>query len=474
MILGEFAPDKAKSGNAEILTECEGVFPMEDGYRPVGQFSKLYDAMPTEPRGGATFTTPEGLSYIVAGTSSGLYKAFSGAWTNIGSGYSLLTEGRWRFAQFGGLAIATNGTDPMVKIDLTADTVSSLGGSPPKFETVAVVKDFLVGGIRNGRVTHMGWSGINDPEWWTTGQRQADRQVLPDGGRINGILSGEYGVILQRNCIRRMDYVGGNIVFEFNVVSSNIGCVTVHSVAQWGRLAFFLADDGFMMWDGQQPIPIGEEKVDRLFAASYGQSDYANMSTAIDPVNRVVMWSMADKIWVYHWGFQRWTIIPLVSSIVFSGVTKAISVDEDYPPDMGDDTDIDGVGLPPFDDPIFKGGAPLLYIFNSADELGELDGTPMAAKFTGTDLELFRGQRACLRMVRADTDATANLTVSFRFRQRLGDAGATASFTSLVTSGDMPVRVSGRFLRPTFQIGAGTTWTYAKAIDFVGEPGAGR
>jgi hypothetical protein len=183
---------------------------------------------------------------------------------------------------------------------------------------------------------------------------------------------------------------------------------------------------------------------------------------------------MADKIWVYHWGFQRWTIIPLVSSIVFSGVTKAISVDEDYPPDMGNDTNIDGEGLPTFDDPIFKGGAPLLYIFNFADELGELDGTPMAAKFTGTDLELFRGQRACLRMVRPDTDATANLTVSFRFRQRLGDAAATASFTSLVTSGDMPVRVSGRFLRPTFQIGAGTTWAYAKAIDFVGEPGAGR
>ena len=76
------------------------------------------------------------------------------------------------------------------------------------------MKDFLVGGVRNGNVTHMGWSGINDAEWWSTGQRQADRQVLPSGGRINGILSGEYGVILQRDRICRMDYVGGNIIFE--------------------------------------------------------------------------------------------------------------------------------------------------------------------------------------------------------------------------------------------------------------------
>lgn len=474
MIFGEFAPDKAKSGRPDILTECEGAYPIEDGYRPVGQFVKMYDALPSAPRGGATFTTPEGLSYIVAGTNTALHKAFSGAWTQIGSGYSLLTESRWRFAQFGGLAIATNGTDPMVKIDLAADTVDLLGGSPPKFETLAVVKDFLVGGVRNGKVTHLGWSGINDAEWWTTGQRQSDRQVLPDGGRINGILSGEYGVILQRNAIRRMDYVGGNIVFEFNVVSTNVGCVTVHSVAQWGRIAFFLSDNGFMMWDGQQPIPIGEEKIDRVFSEAYGQDDWAAMSTAIDPVNRVVMWSMADKIWCYHWGFQKWFVIPLVSSIVFSGVTKAVSIDEDYPPDMTEDTNIDGVGLPTLDDPSFKGGAPLLYIFNSLEELGELSGTPMAAKFTGTDLELFRGQRACLRMARPDTDATSNLTLTLLGKQRLGDAGSSAAFNSLTTSGDMPLRYSGRFIRPTFQIAAGTAWAYAKGVDFVGEAGAGR
>jgi hypothetical protein len=430
--------------------------------------------MPSDPRGGATFTSPEGLSYIVAGTNTTLYKAYSGAWTAIGTGYSLLGEGRWRFAQFGGLAVATNGTDPMVKIDLTADSVSELGGSPPKFETLAVVKDFLVGGIRNGKVTHLGWSGINDAEWWTSGQRQSDRQILPDGGRINGILSGEYGVILQRNCIRRMDYVGGNIIFEFNVVSNNVGCVTTHSVAQWGRLAFFLSDNGWMMWDGQQPIPIGEEKIDRTFSDLYGQDDWTRMSTAIDPVNRIFIVSMDDKVWMYHWGFQRWATIPLASSVVFSGVTKAISVDEDYPPDMTDDTDIDGAGLPSFDDPVFKGGAPLLYVFNSSDELGEFSGTPMAAKFTGTDLELFRGQRACLRMARPDTDAAAGLTLTLLGKQRLGDAGSSTAFNSLTTSGDMPLRFSARFVRPTFQIAAATTWTYAKGINFVGEPGAGR
>jgi hypothetical protein len=474
MIFGPLAPDKAKSGNPDILTVASGAYPLEDGYRPAGQFTAIYGDLGSTPKGGATFTSAQGLSYIVAGDATSLYRAESGSWQVIGAGYSLGSDARWRFAQFGGLAIATNGTDVMQKIDLATGTVSALGGTPPKFETLAVVKDFLVGGVRNGNVMHMGWSGINDAEWWATGQRQADRQVLPSGGRINGILSGEYGVILQRDRICRMDYVGGNVIFEINEVSSNIGCVTVHSVAQWGALGFFLSDEGFMMWDGQQPIPIGREWVDREFGGQYGVDGWVQMSTAIDPVNGHVLWSMADKIWGYSWIFKKWFTLPLASSIVFSGVTKGLSVDEQDPSVGAGDDDIDGAGLDPFDDPRFKGGAPLLYVFSGSDELGALSGTPQAATFTGTDLELFRGRRSCLRLARPDCDATTGLTLSFLARQRLGDAGTTVTAAAIVASGEMPCRVSGRFLRPTLAIAAGTAWGYAKGVDFVGEPGAGR
>lgn len=77
-------------------------------------------------------------------------------------------------------------------------------------------------------------------------------------------------------------------------------------------------------------------------------------------------------------------------------------------------------------------------------------------------------------MARPDTDATSNLTLTLLGKQRLGDAGSSAAFNSLTTSGDMPLRYSGRFIRPTFQIAAGTAWAYAKGVDFVGEAGAGR
>lgn len=474
MIFGPLAPDKAKSGNPDILTVASGAYPLEDGYRPAGQFTAIYSALPGNPKGGASFTSPQGISYLVAGDNTSLYKAFSGGWVSIGTGYSLLDENRWRFAQFGGLAIATNGTDAMQKIDLATGIVSALGGTPPKFETLAVVKDFLVGGVRNGNIMQMGWSGINDAEWWTTGQRQADRQVLPTGGRINGILSGEYGIILQRDRICRMDYVGGNVIFEINEVSSNIGCVSVHSVAQWGTLGFFLSDEGWMMWDGQQPVPIGREFIDRVFADTYGAADLNKMSTAIDPLNGHLIVAMPDKVWGYSWIFKRWFNLPHIAPIVFSGVTAAVTIDEDYTPDMPTDTDIDGVGLRTLDDVVFRGGDPLLYVFNSSYALGQFSGTPQSATFTGTDLELFQGQRANLRYARPDTDATSGMTLTFLARQRLGDAGSTTTASGVVTSGDMPVRVSGRFLRPSMAIAAGTTYSYIKGVEFVGEAGSGR
>lgn len=472
--LGPLAPDRPARLNDQFLRAADGVYPTTDGYRPVGQFAALYTALAASPKGAASFVSPLGTASIVAGTATNLYKAYSGGWTSIGSGYSIQGDQRWRFAQFGGLAIATNGADAMVKIDLETFTVSLLGGSPPKFETLAVVKDFLVGTIYNGEINKFGWSGINNAESWTGGLAQSDSQIMPSGGRINGILSGQVGVVLQRDRICLMDYVSGNNIFEISEVSSNIGCVTVHSVAQWGVLGFFLSDEGFMMWDGGQVVPIGNEIIDRTFAALYDSNDWPSMSTAIDPVNRVAMWSMGDVIYCYNWILQRWSTVTYVAPIIFSGVTKGVNLDETDPAVGVNDDNLDYAGLLTFDSASFKGGDPRLYVFSSTYTLGTFSGTPMAATFTGNDLEIFAGRRANVRFLRPDIDATSGVSCTVSYKQRLGDSPATVAASSLVTSGEMPIRVSGRYLRPAWAIAAGTTWTYCRGFEFIGEPGSGR
>ena len=254
-----------------------------------------------------------------------------------------------------------------------------------------------------------------------------------------------------------MDYVGGNVIFQINETSSNIGCVSMHSVAQWGNLGFFLSDSGFMKIEaGGAPIPIGEERVNRWFSSEYGARDWVGISTAIDPV------------------LDRWATLPVAAQIAFSGVTRSILLDEQDPIYGTVDDDIDGAGLPSLDDTSYRGGDPRLWVIDDTGRLGALTGSPMTARFTGSDIELFRGKRANLRFARPDIDAVTGVSLELSGKQRLGDPTAAIASSTMMASGDMPLRFSGRYMRPSWTITGGTAWTYFTGAEFIGAAGAGK
>jgi hypothetical protein len=464
ILFGEWLPDQPALGSNGLRTAVN-CYPGPLGYRPVGTWVQDVPAGPEAFLGGASFTSPTGVISVVGGSATSLYRVFSGQWTVLKSGFNVQTGGRWRFAQFGGLAIATNGVDPMQKIDLTTGTTSNLAGSPPKARILAVVKDFLVAGVLDGQTNVIGWSGINNAEYWTYGQNQSDYNIMPSGGDVNGIFGGEFGLILQRSRITRMEYVGGNDIFVINEISSNLGCVSQNSVVQHGILGWFLSDNGFMMWDGAQLVPIGSEKIDRYFLANYNRASWAQMSAAVDIPNQVVVWSMGDRMFCYHWVLGRWTTINLAAQIVFSGVTRSISIDEqDLTVGAADDV-LDTPGLDSLDADRFKGGNAAFFVVNTSNALGKLTGTPMAASWTLPDVEIADGRESQLRLVRPETDALTGMTLAISCRARLGDASTANSYTTVQANGDMPVRERGRYTRMSLTIAAGTVWTYARGLE---------
>ena len=471
MQFGPLAPDMNPRLNDGLLRVADGVYPSPDGYKPVGQWTQIYTTLGAEPKGGASFVSPQGVSSIIAGTPTALYFAFSGGWSVLATGYSVQGDQRWRFAQFGGLAIATNGADPVQKIDLATMTVAPLGGSPPKFETLGVVTDgFLVGTVLDGDILTLAWSAAYDAEKWSYGYDQSDYQTMAAGGRINMIYSGENGLLLQRDRISMMVYVGGNKVFDFIPLHENVGCVSPHSAVQWSRYGFFLSDQGFMQIVGEELTQIGRDWIDAEFAAAYDAGDWASMSTSIDPVRGVVMWSMGNKIYCYDFmrsapGSRRWSTITYAAPIIFAGVTKGVSIDEDES-GVANDSDIDGAGLDTLDSARFRGGDPRLYVFKSDYTLGVFTGTPMAATFTG--------KRANINFVRPEIDAASGVTVTLACKQTLAGAVTNFSTTTLQANGDMAIRASGRYNRPTVAVAAGTAWTHAKGLEYMGAPGGGR
>lgn len=472
LAFGDFLPDLPNHGTPGV-SDVANLYPGSGGFRPVGQWVAHSTALPDVCLGAAAFVSPLGRASVIAATATKLYRQDALGWTEIGSGYTTPEKGRWRFVQFGTFAIATNATDPMVKINLETDAVAPLGGSPPKFEALAVINNFVVGTKLNGSVTTVGWSGENNSEWWTFAQRKSDFQPLPDGGEITGIIGGETGLILQRNAVRRMAYVGGNTLFRIDKISANVGCASVHSVAQFGELAFWHSSTGFKMWDGAQIRSIGFEKVDDAFASRYGQINYEDMSTAIDGQKSTVCWSTGRRMWIYNWLLDKWSTIAFTAEIITQRETPAPGLEEQDPFVGPPDDDIDGVGLDSFDAGRFIGGDPAFYVVSNG-ALGTFSGANMAATITGRQVEVLEGRDARIRRIRPMTDATAGITVRLDTRQRLGDRPDRRDFTLLQASGEMPVRARGRFVTAKVSIAAGQNWDYLQGIDATVSAGGSR
>jgi hypothetical protein len=239
-----------------------------------------------------------------------------------------------------------------------------------------------------------------------------------------------------------MDYVGDSLVFQFSEVSNNIGCVSPHSVLQVGQMGFWYSDSGFIMWDGARLKPIGQERIDRTFAENYDIQDWPHMSTAVDMKNNVVMWSLQNQIFAYNWVLDRWSVIDIAAPIIFSGYTPSAN--------------------------------PAFYVFDSSYNLGSLIGDPMEAEIGLGELELAPGRDARLTSIRPITDATSDIVISVKSRQRLGDDAAENLYSELTDGGDMPVRERGRYVQMSQIIESGANWTYAQGLDLAVTTGARR
>lgn len=474
LVFGDYRPD-LPDYLSPGLSEAINLYPTSTGYIPVGQFQAHTEALPNTCRGASAFISPSGRVVFIAGTRTALYKQepVGLGWTLLQGGFDLPEGARWRFAQFGSMAIVTNHDDDPVKVNLDTDAVTPLGGTPPKMQAMAVVQNFLVGTQTNGSVTQVAWSGENDAEWWTYASRKSDYNDFADGGEVTGIVGGDIGLILQRTAVRRMAYVGGNILFRFDKISSNIGCATVHSVAQHGELAFWYSDNGFQMWDGAQIKPIGFERVDAAFASLYGIVDYNSISTAVDGQRNTVIWSTGNRMWLYNWALDKWSMVEQQAEIITSRLTRAPSVDETDPAVGEPDDDLEYPDLLTFDAARFQAGDPRFYVF-SEGTLGVLSGDNMAARVTGRQIEMIEGRDARIRRIRPMTDATDGITVRLDCRQRLGDSPRRSDFSSLSASGEMPVRARGRFVKARVEIAEGSAWSYLQGIDATLKAGGAR
>lgn len=474
---GEWLPDHPPFANPGATVATNVIPGPGGGYRPFPGLVTFSSALGERAQGAFAVVGPDGTVSSFAGTASRLYRLGDASWTQINSGFATSPEAQWSFTQFGNLVIAVNFTDAPQKFNLTTPSGSfaALGGSPPKARFVAVVREQVVLAHLIGQPQRVQWSGLDDAEDWSVSAvTQADfNDLVGDHGHITGLAGGDYGVLFCERAVFRMDYIGAPVIYQLTRVEQGRGCACPGSIAPLGRLVFYLADDGFYMFDGIQSLPIGKNKVDRSFHADLDQAHAHRITAAIDPVNSLVIWAYPgvgnsggnpNRLLIHNWTTGRWSQADVQVEMLWRDLTKGYTLDE-----------LDAVsgsldGLPfSLDSRVYAGGKLLLAAFDSGHRLGHFTGASLPATIETAEAALTRGERAFLSAVRPMVD-TDSLVVRVAGRERLADAVVFGPPSALNAAGFCPVRNSARFHRARIAVDAGATWSHAQGVEVDAAP----
>ena len=471
---GEWLPDQPDFSNPGLI-EATNVIPAAAGYRVFPQSVAYSNAASGNIRGVFAAKDNNGNAKLFAGDDTKLYE-FNPATNNLddiskAGGYSLTGGERWKFVQFGEYIIATGGTGEIPqKFQLGTDTVfSDVSGSPARADDCAVVRDFVF--LANvdegsGRIPYrVRWSGFNDISSWTSGIDQSDFQDVVDAGACQGVVGGEFAIILMERAIVRATYTGPPLIFQFDRIENQRGCKVKNSICNVGNKVFFLSDDGFYATDGQSVQPIGTEKVNKWFADDFNSAFKEKMSASVDPLNQIAMWSYTsnsspsgdpDKIIIYNYVLGRWSLVEISMSYLAPFYSGGYTVDQ---LDAISAT-IDALSIQT-DSQIFKGGE---YFFGGAvgDTIHTFTGTgKYPATIVTGEAAISQGSHSIVTRLYPYFDVgSVDAQVGTRDKST-----ALVSFTSTQTMNDagfIPFRASGRYHRAKLEF---YDFKYIQGID---------
>ena len=488
---GDLRADLPSYENSGALV-VDNVLPLAKGYKSLAGFQALSGTGLSNPAVGlfTSFSATGSTNY--AGDATKLYqmdsslvfqdKSKSGGYNN-----STTENARdfWAFTQFGSNIIATNFADNIQKFEEGVDSAfSDLIALKAKF--IAVIRDFVVVGHTNESSVEYNqrvkWSGINDSSTWTPSQatQSGFQDIVGSHGNIQAIVGGESaGVIFMEKAIYRMSYVGVPLVFQFDKIADNIGAFAPKSVASYGNMVFFLAQDGFYkLTGGQQLTPIGNGKIDNFFFDDLS-SNLDGITSAIDPNNSIVVWSYRgsgatgttnNKLLIYNYAVDKWSTgsgqdLEFIASASQEAFTTLESLDV-----LGD---LDNLPKS-LDSYFYKEGIVGLAGFNSANKFGKFIANSLSATVDTTEFEGAKGKRSTLIECRPIVDGTSNTSVTVTPITRQSQLDTTTTGTAVDTNdtGTCPLRSTSRYHR--IRVSVTGNFNTLSGVDIQARPEGGR
>lgn len=411
-VFGSWRPDLPDLNNpgvtvAHNVTPGIGALGGSVTYGPLKR-AALYSntSMTGRPIGTAVGQDQFGTAKVYAGSATRLYKLspVNRTWTNISRAANYITVGtdRWNSVEFGSYQIFTNYSNEPQYIDMNVDVQFANLTSLVKGKYIGTHKGFVVLGntwdaLDGAKTNRVRWSGQELPgDWAFSAQTQADFQDIHGYGSIQGIVCDDSVWVLMQRGIVQMTYIGAPYVFRVDTRVEGKGCSVPESVITVEGNTYFFSDDGFYGLKGGQLTPIGIGKINKYFLKDADASQYQFMTVVADPRETLVYWNyvsnsaedgLPDKTLIYNYQTGEWSDADATTAFIFPARSLPWTIDQ-----LDTYGSIDNVPAS-FDDPIWAGGASMMWGMSITGAIYSFSGSTLPALIETQEQHLINAVR---------------------------------------------------------------------------------
>lgn len=455
-----FAPDLDPT-TPGIMVDCSMMVPGTKGMRAAaGPVNAGLPALVAPAVGAALLTRLDNAKRFFAGTGSKLYERNGTSWTDVSraSPYTPITDGHWRFSQFGNASLATNGADPIQSS--ISGAFADISGAPRALiiETVqGFVFAFNTTDATFGARPDAWWcSGIYDHTVWTPSiaAQCATGRLLDSPGEIRAARNlGADMIAYKERSMYVGRYQGPPLVWAWELIPGEIGATNQECVVSIGTAHVFIGWDNFYIFDGTRPQAIGDSVKTWFFRDLNATYRYRILGQH-DLVNGLVYWyypsnasvnGTVDSCIVYNYRRNQW-----------GRANRAIQAAVEY---ASAQITYDGLGtlyttydsLPqiPYDSPFWLASSPVPAVIDSTNTVVQMTGAGVPSSLTtgdfGDDWNYSTLSSIRLRCSQDPTSAVCNT-----FHHSTAGGALDPGVSSTLEDGKFDVLWSDRYHRAKF------------------------
>lgn len=443
-----YAPDQDPTTEG-IITNCQSIIPTLRGFKgSPAPVNLSIDALDAACQGGAVVRKLDDSSRLFAGTAEKLNELSSTTWTDRSKsgGYSLGTDIRWSFTQFGNVSLAAAKSE--IIQGSTTGAFDDVDSSAPKASIVETVGQFVFafdcndqGGLVDSADSPNRWwcaakGGYAD---WTpsvTNECATGLLTSAPGGIKAGKRFGE-NIIAYKERAMFIGVYGSIAIWDFREIPGQVGAVGQYAVADVGDPQnpkhIFMGADDFYQFDGSRPISIGNALSQTVYAEL--NRSFAHLSIALhDPTTFTVRFfycsssnTTPDKCVVFNYKTGQWGRDDRTIEMALQYISGGVTYD-----DLGSlYTSYNDLPAVSYDSSFWTARTPVPAIFDTSHILMSLNGPSVSSSITTGDMgdeeSVYSLSRVSPRFL--TKPSSANM-VNY-YRMALGDSLSTDQTTAM-------------------------------------------